>query len=170
MVSMSETKNLDRGEVEIFTDGACSGNPGPGGWGAILRYRGVEKELSGFEPITTNNRMELMAAIAGLEALTRPCRVRLYSDSQYLRNGITQWIQSWKRRGWRTADKKPVKNVDLWQRLEAASARHEVDWIWVRGHAGHPENERADALARAGAVRAATRANEPIANGNSGSE
>jgi ribonuclease HI len=167
---MSETKTPNRGEVEIFTDGACSGNPGPGGWGAILRYRGVEKELSGFETITTNNRMELMAAIAGLEALTRPCHVRLFSDSQYLRNGITQWIQSWKRRGWRTADKKPVKNVDLWQRLEAAAARHEVDWVWVRGHAGHPENERADALARAGAARAAKDANEPTANGNSGSE
>jgi ribonuclease HI len=167
---MSEAKTPDRSEVEIFTDGACSGNPGPGGWGAILRYRDVEKELSGFEPITTNNRMELMAAIAGLEALTRPCRVRLYSDSQYLRNGITQWIQSWKRRGWRTADKKPVKNVDLWQRLEVAAARHEVDWIWVRGHAGHPENERADALARAEVVRAATAGNAPTINGNSGLE
>ncbi len=167
---MPEAKTPDRGEVEIFTDGACSGNPGPGGWGAILRYRGIEKELSGFEPITTNNRMELMAAIASLEALTRPCRVRLFSDSQYLRNGITQWIQSWKRRGWRTADKKPVKNVDLWQRLETAAARHEVDWVWVRGHAGHPENERADALARAGAARAATSANEPTANGNCSSE
>ena len=167
---MSEAKTPDRSEIEIFTDGACSGNPGPGGWGAILRYRDVEKELSGFEPITTNNRMELMAAIAGLEALTRPCRVRLYSDSQYLRNGITQWIQSWKRRGWRTADKKPVKNVDLWQRLEVAAARHEVDWIWVRGHAGHPENERADALARAEVVRAATAGNAPTINGNSGLE
>ena len=135
--------------VEIFTDGACRGNPGPGGWAAILRYREVEKELSGYDPQTTNNRMEMMAAIAGLEALKRPCRVRLYSDSQYLRDGITKWINGWKRRGWLTADKQPVKNVDLWQRLDAASARHVVSWQWVRGHAGHPENERADALARA---------------------
>jgi ribonuclease HI len=138
-----------RAQVEIFTDGACSGNPGPGGWAAILRFRGVEKELSGFEPATTNNRMELMAAIRGLEALKRPCRVRLSTDSQYLRNGITQWIGAWKARGWRTADKKPVKNVDLWQRLESAMAPHRVEWEWVRGHAGHPENDRADALARA---------------------
>jgi ribonuclease HI len=136
-------------EVEIFTDGACRGNPGPGGWAAILRYRRVEKELTGYEPDTTNNRMEMQAAIAGLEALKRPCRVRLYSDSQYLRDGITKWINGWKQRGWRTADKQPVKNVDLWQRLDAASARHVISWEWVRGHAGHPENERADALARA---------------------
>jgi ribonuclease HI len=136
-------------EVEVFTDGACRGNPGPGGWAAILRYRGTEKELGGFEPDTTNNRMEMTAAIAGLEALKRRCRVRLYSDSQYLRDGITKWIEGWKRRGWRTADKQPVKNIDLWQRLEAASALHDVAWIWVRGHSGHPENERADALARA---------------------
>ncbi len=152
----NDTSAAENCEVEIFTDGACSGNPGPGGWGAILRYRGVEKELSGSEPATTNNRMELMAAIAGLEALKRPCRVWLYSDSQYLRDGITKWIHGWKQRGWRTADKKPVKNVDLWQRLEAAAAPHRVDWVWVRGHAGHPENERADALARA-AIAAATR-------------
>ena len=144
MASMAE-----RAEVEIFTDGACRGNPGPGGWAAILRYREVEKELSGYEPATTNNRMEMMAAIAGLEALKRPCRVRLYSDSQYLRDGITKWIHGWKRRDWRTADKQPVKNVDLWQRLDAAAARHVVDWQWVRGHSGHPENERADAIARA---------------------
>jgi ribonuclease HI len=157
---MPETGGTVRSEVEIFTDGACSGNPGPGGWGAILRFRGVEKELSGFEPATTNNRMELMAAIAGLQALTRPCHVRLYSDSQYLRNGITQWLHAWKARGWRTADNKPVKNVDLWQRLEAAARPHEVEWIWVRGHAGHPENERADALARAG-IAAANRAALP---------
>ena len=137
------------GEVEIFTDGACSGNPGPGGWAAILRYRGVEKEFSGGEAATTNNRMELLAAIRGLEALRRPCRVRLYTDSQYLRDGITRWISAWKARQWRTADKKPVKNVDLWQRLETATARHEIEWVWVRGHAGHPENVRADALARA---------------------
>ena len=134
--------------VEIFTDGACSGNPGPGGWGAVLRYGAVEKELSGGESATTNNRMELMAAIAALEALKRPCRVTLYTDSTYLRDGITKWLPSWKARGWKTAAKEPVKNVDLWQRLEAAAARHEIDWHWVRGHAGHPENERADALAR----------------------
>jgi ribonuclease HI len=159
---MPEIGGATDGEVEIFTDGACSGNPGPGGWGAILRYHGVEKELSGFDPATTNNRMELMAAIAGLEALTRPCRVRLYSDSQYLRNGITQWVHAWKARGWRTADRKPVKNVDLWQRLEAAAQRHEVEWIWVRGHAGHPENERADALARAGIVAARRGSSRPL--------
>jgi ribonuclease HI len=135
--------------VEIFSDGACSGNPGPGGWGAILRYHGHERELSGFDPATTNNRMELMAAIAALEALTRPCRVRLHTDSRYVRDGITTWIHDWKRRNWRTADKKPVKNLDLWQRLAAALEPHQVEFIWVRGHAGHPENERADALARA---------------------
>jgi ribonuclease HI len=134
--------------VDIFTDGACSGNPGPGGWGALLRYNGVEKELSGGEATTTNNRMELMAAIAALEGLKRGVRVRLHTDSMYLRDGITKWIHDWKRRNWRTADKKPVKNVDLWQRLETALERHDVEWIWVRGHAGHPENERADALAR----------------------
>ncbi len=134
--------------VEIFTDGACSGNPGPGGWGAILRYRGVERELAGGDPATTNNRMEMMAAIAALEALKRPCRVDLYTDSRYVLDGITQWLPSWKARGWRTADKKPVKNVDLWQRLEGAVAPHQLDWHWVRGHAGHAENERADALAR----------------------
>ena len=136
-------------DVEVFTDGACRGNPGPGGWAAILRYGGTERELGGFAPDTTNNRMEMTAAIAALEALKRPCRVRLYSDSQYLREGITKWINNWKRRGWRTADKQPVKNIDLWQRLDAAAARHDVTWIWVRGHSGHPENERADALARA---------------------
>ncbi|MGF1610803.1 MAG: ribonuclease HI [Kiloniellales bacterium] len=135
--------------VEIFTDGACSGNPGPGGWGAVLRYGETEKELSGSEPLTTNNRMEMMAAIAALEALTRDSRVEITTDSEYLKNGITTWIHNWKKRGWKTADKKPVKNVDLWQRLEAAMARHQVEWHWVRGHAGHPENERADALARA---------------------
>jgi ribonuclease HI len=136
-------------QVEIFTDGACSGNPGPGGWAAILRYRGIEKELSGFEPLTTNNRMEMTAAIRALEALKQPCRVRLVSDSQYLRDGITKWIHAWKARGWRTAAKEPVKNVDLWQQLERAMMPHAIDWQWVRGHAGHPENERADALARA---------------------
>jgi len=134
--------------VEIFTDGACSGNPGPGGWGAILRYRGVEKELSGAEPETTNNRMELMAAIAALEALKEPVEVDLYTDSEYLKKGITEWLPQWKARGWKTAAKKPVKNADLWRRLEAAMAPHKVRWHWVKGHAGHPENERADALAR----------------------
>jgi ribonuclease HI len=149
MASMPDSPPRAAPEVDVFTDGACSGNPGPGGWGAILRYGEVEKELSGGESPTTNNRMELMAAIAGLEALKRPCTVRIHTDSQYLRDGITRWIHAWKARGWRTADRKPVKNLDLWQRLEAASAPHRVRWIWVRGHAGHPENERADALARA---------------------
>jgi len=134
--------------VDIFTDGACSGNPGPGGWGAILRYKGHEKESSGFEPHTTNNRMEMMAAIAALEALTRPAHVRLHTDSQYLHDGITRYLRQWQARGWKTADKKPVKNIDLWQRLEAALERHTVEWRWVRGHSGHPENERADKLAR----------------------
>ena len=139
--------------VEIFTDGACSGNPGPGGWGALLRYDSAEKELSGGEKATTNNRMEMMAAIMALEALKRPSSVELHTDSTYLRDGITKWIHGWKRNGWKTAAKKPVKNVDLWQRLEAALERHEVSWHWVKGHAGHPENERADALARAGVDR-----------------
>jgi ribonuclease HI len=136
------------GTVEVFTDGSCLGNPGPGGWGAILRYRGHEKELSGAEEATTNNRMELTAAIAALETLKRPSRVKLYTDSTYLRDGITRWIHAWKAKGWKTSDKKPVKNVDLWRRLEAAMERHEVEWHWVRGHSGHDENERADALAR----------------------
>jgi len=136
--------------VKIWTDGACSGNPGPGGYGAILQFGEREKELSGGEPATTNNRMELMAAIVALEALTRPCAVDLHTDSQYVRNGVTQWIAGWKARGWKTADRKPVKNVELWRRLEEASERHEVEWHWVRGHAGDEMNERADALARAG--------------------
>ncbi len=135
--------------VEIYTDGACSGNPGPGGWGAILRYDGKEKELSGNDPLTTNNRMELMAAIAALEALKRPVQVDLYTDSNYLREGVIKWLSAWKARGWRTADRKPVKNIDLWQRLENAIEAHQITWHWVRGHSGHPENERADALARA---------------------
>lgn len=134
--------------IEIFTDGACSGNPGPGGWGAVLRYNAHEKELSGFEADTTNNRMEMMAAIAALEALKRPSQVRLTSDSTYLRDGITKWIHAWRAKGWKTAAKKPVKNQDLWQRLEAAIAPHKVEWEWVKGHSGHPENERADQLAR----------------------
>lgn len=134
--------------VDAYTDGACSGNPGPGGWGAILRYGEQERELSGGEPHTTNNRMELMAAIRALEALKRPCRVRIHTDSRYLRDGITGWIHNWKRNGWKTAARKPVKNADLWQRLDAALGKHQIEWHWVRGHAGHPENERADALAR----------------------
>ncbi|MDE2164960.1 MAG: ribonuclease HI [Alphaproteobacteria bacterium] len=140
--------------VEIFTDGACSGNPGPGGWGALLRYGGHEKELSGFEATTTNNRMELMAAIAALEQLTRGVSAIIHTDSRYLHDGITQWLPQWKARRWKTADKKPVKNADLWRRLEVALERHRVTWRWVRGHAGHPENERADALARAAIAQA----------------
>ena len=143
------TPERSREAVDIYTDGACSGNPGPGGWGAVLRYRDTEKELSGGDAATTNNRMEMMAAIMALEALKRPSKVELYTDSNYLRDGIMKWIHGWKRNGWKTADKKPVKNVDLWQRLEGAIERHDVTWHWVRGHAGHPENERADALARA---------------------
>ncbi len=139
---------MDARAVDIFTDGACSGNPGPGGWAAIMRYNGTERELSGAETLTTNNRMELQAAIAALEALKRPCTVRVHTDSSYLRDGITRWLANWKRNGWKTADRKPVKNADLWQRLDAAAARHEVSWHWVKGHAGHPENERADELAR----------------------
>ncbi len=138
------------GKVVIFTDGACSGNPGPGGWGAILTFNGVSKELNGGEVLTTNNRMELMAAISALEALTRPCEVELHTDSQYVKQGITGWIHNWKRNGWKTADRKPVKNDDLWKRLDDALKRHNVDWRWVKGHAGHEMNERADALARAG--------------------
>ena len=134
--------------VEIFTDGACSGNPGPGGWGTLLRYKGVEKELCGGEAETTNNRMELMAAIAGLEALKRPSRVRLTTDSTYVKNGVNQWLGRWKANGWRTANKKPVKNQDLWERLDAALGQHDIDWHWVKGHAGHDENERVDKLAR----------------------
>ena len=134
--------------VEIFTDGACRGNPGPGGWGAVLRYGGHEKLLSGRSDRTTNNRMELTAAIEALEALRRPCRVRLTTDSTYVKNGITEWIGGWKRRNWQTADRKPVKNADLWRRLDRATSRHDVEWEWVRGHVGHEGNERADALAR----------------------
>ncbi len=138
------------GRLAIWTDGACSGNPGPGGWGAILRFGDTEKELCGGEGDTTNNRMELTAAIMALETLTRPCAVDLHTDSQYLRGGVTGWITGWKRNGWKTADRKPVKNVDLWQRLETATERHQIAWHWVKGHAGHDENERADALARRG--------------------
>ncbi len=138
------------GRVAIWTDGACSGNPGPGGWGAVLCCDGREKELSGGEALTTNNRMELLAAISALEALSRPCAVDLHTDSQYLRGGVTGWIKNWKRNGWRTADKKPVKNDDLWRRLDEAAARHEIGWAWVKGHAGDAMNERADELARRG--------------------
>ncbi len=134
--------------VDIFTDGACSGNPGPGGWAAILRWRGTEKELSGFVADTTNNRMEMMAAIQGVEALRRGVRARLYTDSTYVRDGITRWIERWKQNGWRTAAKKPVKNEDLWRRLDTALQGHDVEWHWVKGHSGHVENERADQLAR----------------------
>ena len=147
--------------VEIFTDGACSGNPGPGGWGAVLRWNGRKKELSGYEPATTNNRMEMMAAIAALEALRKPADVVLTTDSNYLRDGICKWLPNWQRRGWRTADKKPVKNQDLWQRLVAAAAPHRVDWQWVKGHAGHPENERADRLATAAIRTGRARTSRP---------
>ena len=135
-------------DVVIYTDGACSGNPGPGGWGAVLRYGTTERTMSGAEAHTTNNRMEMMAAIASLEALKRPCNVRLVTDSQYLRQGITEWLPGWKRRGWLTAARKPVKNADLWRRLEAAAEGHDVAWEWVKGHSGHPGNEQADELAR----------------------
>ncbi|MGB2247547.1 MAG: ribonuclease HI [Alcanivorax sediminis] len=137
-------------KVAMFTDGACRGNPGPGGWGVVLRYGDKEKEMHGGEPETTNNRMELMAAIAGLEALRQPCQVVLTTDSRYVMDGVTQWMPNWKKRGWKTASKQPVKNVDLWQRLDAAIQPHEIDWQWVKGHSGHPENERADALANKG--------------------
>jgi ribonuclease HI len=140
----------DQTRVTVFTDGACSGNPGPGGWGVLLIYGEARKTLQGGEALTTNNRMELMAAIMGLESLTRPCAVDLWTDSQYVKQGITQWLQGWKRNGWKTADKKPVKNTDLWQRLDEAVQRHTVSFHWVKGHAGHLENEEVDGLARAG--------------------
>ncbi len=137
-------------KIEIYTDGACSGNPGPGGWGAILRYQGNEKELNGGKAETTNNEMELMAAIDARNALKQPCEIDLYTDSVYVRDGIMKWIEGWKRNNWRTAAKKPVKNVELWQALDDATSRHNITWHWVKGHAGHPDNERADELARAG--------------------
>ena len=136
--------------VDIYTDGACSGNPGPGGWGALMIWNGHEKEISGGEAATTNNRMELMAAIMGLEALKRGTRVRIHTDSTYVKDGITKWIHNWKKSGWKNAAKQPVKNAELWKRLEAALESHEVSWHWVKGHSDHPENDRADALARAG--------------------
>lgn len=136
--------------VEIFTDGACKGNPGPGGWGAFLRYEGAEKQICGGEENTTNNRMELMAAIVALETLNRPCDVVLTTDSQYVRQGITQWLEGWKRKGWMSSQKKPVKNVDLWKRLDNATQPHSIEWKWVKGHSGHPENELADQLANKG--------------------
>jgi ribonuclease HI len=140
--------------VEIATDGACKGNPGPGGWGVVLRMGTTEKEMSGGEPLTTNNRMELTAAIEGLNALKRPCRVTLSTDSRYVMDGLTKWIHGWRRNGWKTADKKPVKNAELWQALIEAAAPHRVEWVWVKGHAGHPDNERADKLASDAAIAA----------------
>ncbi len=140
--------------IEIFTDGACSGNPGPGGWGAILRSGGTEKELFGGESLTTNNRMEMMAVIEALRALTKPVAAKVHTDSQYVQKGISEWIHGWKRRGWKTAGKEPVKNEDLWREMDRLAAQHDIEWIWVKGHAGHPENERADALARRGVEQA----------------
>ena len=150
---MTETPQL----VEIATDGACKGNPGPGGWGALLRFGSHEKELSGGEAVTTNNRMELTAAIEALRVLTRPCRIRLSSDSKYVMDGLTRWIHGWRKNGCRTADKKPVKNAELWQALFAETQKHEIEWIWVKGHAGHPDNERVDRLASDAALAAAKR-------------
>ena len=150
---MSEPSPTSPPPVVIYTDGACSGNPGPGGWGVVLSYQGTEKEMCGGEPDTTNNRMELMAAIIALETLTRPMPVQLFTDSAYVKNGITDWLPGWKAKNWRTAAKKPVKNADLWQRLDTARQRHAIDWCWVKGHAGNPGNERADRLAREGLER-----------------
>lgn len=141
---------MSAGTVEIFTDGACRGNPGPGGWGAVLRFNGTEKELYGGEALTTNNRMELTAAIRALEALKRRCRVQLTTDSKYVQQGITEWLSGWKRRNWKNSARQPVKNIDLWQELDRLAAQHDVEWHWVKGHAGHPENERADQLANRG--------------------
>jgi ribonuclease HI len=148
MNSPALSPERSRKVVEIYTDGACSGNPGPGGWGAILRYKTTEKALSGFAPLTTNNRMEMTAVIQALEALKEPCNVKIYTDSQYLKDGITKWIKKWKRNGWLTAVKEPVKNKDLWETLDEAARRHTVEWHWIKGHQGHPENERCDELAR----------------------
>jgi ribonuclease HI len=145
---MTEMTSSPRKTIEIYTDGACSGNPGPGGWGAILRFQGKEREISGGQRNTTNNQMELLAAIEALKALKEECSIDLYTDSQYLRQGITQWVHSWKRNGWKTADKKPVKNQPLWVELDELTQRHTIRWHWLKGHAGHPENERCDELAR----------------------
>ena len=153
-MELTMSDNESNKKVIIYTDGACSGNPGPGGWGAVLRYDETVRELCGGENPTTNNRMELMAAIQGLETLKRPCAIDLYTDSEYVRKGITEWMKGWKARGWKTADKKPVKNQDLWQRLDDATTRHRINWHWVKGHAGIPDNERADTLAREGAQAA----------------
>jgi ribonuclease HI len=150
---MPPSPKTDPDTVELFTDGACLGNPGPGGWAALLRFKGQEREVAGGEKLTTNNRMEMMAVIEGLRTLTRGCKVTVYTDSQYVQKGITEWIHSWKKRGWRTADKQPVKNADLWQVLDAARAEHTVTWLWVKGHAGHVENERVDVLARTAAEK-----------------
>lgn len=150
------------GRVVIHTDGACSGNPGPGGWGAVLQYNGTVKELKGGAPLTTNNQMELTAAIEALNALKRPCEVELHTDSQYVKNGLTRWIHGWKRNGWRTADKKPVKNAELWQALDAAQQRHTIDWRWVKGHAGDEMNERADRLANEGMAPFKPRKKVPV--------
>jgi ribonuclease HI len=150
MTAATRTGAMTDEVVEIYSDGACRGNPGPGGWGALLRAKGAEKELWGGEADTTNNRMELTAVIRALEALKRPSRVRIYTDSQYVQKGISEWIHAWKRKGWKTADKKPVKNADLWRELDALAREHLIEWHWVKGHAGHPENERADRLANKG--------------------
>ena len=153
-MTIRESPQLRCDVVDIYTDGACKGNPGAGGWGARLEAAGKIRELYGGEPATTNNRMELMAVIRALEALKRPCSVRLHTDSQYVQLGISKWIHGWKKNGWRTADKKPVKNVDLWRELDELAARHDIDWIWVKGHAGHDGNERADELANLGVTTA----------------
>lgn len=165
MASTETPPRNARPQVSIFTDGACSGNPGPGGWGAVLRHEGREKELCGGAAETTNNRMEMTAAIEALRALKRPCRVDLYTDSAYLRSGITEWIHGWKRKGWRTAARTAVKNADLWRALDDLIGRHEVTWHWVKGHAGHPENERADALARQGMAPFLARRGRPRQGG-----
>ena len=149
--------------IEIYTDGACSGNPGPGGWGVLLRVREIETELCGGEPATTNNRMELLAVIQALQSFSEPITARVYTDSQYVQKGISEWIHNWKRRGWKTAAKDPVKNEDLWRRLDALAASHTIDWRWVKGHAGHPDNERVDALARAG-LEQARKTGQPVGN------
>ncbi len=163
---MGEERKL----VEIYTDGACSGNPGPGGWGAVLRHGDAEKELQGWSSLTTNNRMELLAAIRALEALRYPCKVVLYTDSQYLKNGITKWLANWRKNGWRTAGRKPVKNQDLWMELDRLASLHDVEWRWLRGHAGHRENERADRLAREAIQRGAEGDLKEDLQGRSGGE